>query len=315
MKTQKIHFINRIDYTNVGDVWSSPLLYYYYFFQQYNIIRHDINHIIWTEITKDDVIIIGGGGLFDTLEIWNNNINKLLATDAVVIGWGIGFNTHHDINSPNSSIDMSRFQLLGIRDYAHSSSLFWTPCVSGLHPDMNKNIETKRRIGIIDHKNCPISGINISKYERINNSYNIQSVTDFIASSDIIITNSYHITYWAQLMCKKVIVVNSFSSKFNFFKYKPVFYSGNINEDIEKALIYEHYHAEVIEINNEFFERAKQIIETKIESKGNSYERMFNETRIALLEDLTDEIANLRKNINKIRKYAKPLWFLLKKIK
>ncbi|MDR1544257.1 MAG: polysaccharide pyruvyl transferase family protein [Prevotellaceae bacterium] len=277
---KQIHFVSRIDNTNAGDIWSSPLWYYYHFFQQYNIVRHDIGDILWNKISKDDVVIIGGGGLINLSDVWNININKLFDTKATIIGWGIGFNTHYDMSYPNTYLDMNRFDLVGIRDFAHLSNLSYLPCVSAFLPDLKKKKNIKRKIGVIEHKDYPITSENLSCYEKINNSYTIQKITDFIASSEIIVTNTYHITYWAQLMCKKVIIVDKFSSKFDCFKHKPCFYSGNIEKDIENTIINENCYLEAVELNNIFFEKVKQITKTKIEKKASRIRCVCNKVKI-----------------------------------
>ena len=65
MKYGKIHFINRIDLENAGDRACCPLNYYYEYFKQFNLMRHDIDSIKYYEINIDDIVILGGSGLFN----------------------------------------------------------------------------------------------------------------------------------------------------------------------------------------------------------------------------------------------------------
>jgi hypothetical protein len=287
---QKIHFINRVDETNAGEWDSSPLLYFYPFFKDYTIIRHDIEYIKWFEIGSNDVIILGGGGLFNVLDSFNENINKLALTNTRIIGWGIGFNTHYtdkmygDHANPPITIPLRTdfFSLIGIRDYNHESGLPWLPCVSALHPNLAKIKPLKRKIGIVDHKNFPIAGFD--GYDRISNSCNTDVITDFIAASEIIVTRSYHMVYYSQLMGKKVVCVDPFSNKFNYFKYKPVIYSGDLEADTEKAQVTEGARDEALKLNNEFFLKVKKLIEETIPEKNSAYSDMYSMSRQALTD-------------------------------
>jgi hypothetical protein len=62
---QKIHFINRIDDANAGDWACCPLNHFYGFFESYNVMRHDIDFVDWRQISKDDIAIIGVGGVLN----------------------------------------------------------------------------------------------------------------------------------------------------------------------------------------------------------------------------------------------------------
>ena len=116
-----IHFIHRIDNSNIGDLASCPLEYFKYF-RQFKIKKHDIYQIDFKSIRKNDIVIIGGGGLFNCLEEWNVSINKVLKICNNVIGWGIGFNTHHGTKT-KTSINFSKFKLLSIIKLSSSNSM------------------------------------------------------------------------------------------------------------------------------------------------------------------------------------------------
>jgi len=284
---QKIHFINRVDDDNAGDQVCSPYNYFYDYFRNYNCLRHDIDYINWIEISPSDVIIIGASGMLYVTEDFQKNMNKLLDICPTVIAWSIGFNTHSD-RPIITNIDTSRFKLIGIRDYMHPSGLPYLPCVSCFSGELDKTMENKRKIGIIDHKYFPVP-IDIAG-ERINNSENFQIITDFIASSEIVISSSYHIIFWSILMGKKTICANPFSTKFDYFIYKPVFYSGNLEEDIKKTQIYPHAIIEARELNNIFFNNVKKIIETVINENNNIYQNIYEASSLALLRRRVGDI-------------------------
>jgi hypothetical protein len=56
--------------------------------------------------------------------------------------------------------------------------------------------------------------------------------------------------------------MNSFSDKFNYFKYKPVFYSGDIESDILRCKINTHFKEEALKLNMEYFNKIRGFIES-----------------------------------------------------
>ena len=61
----------------------------------------------------------------------------------------------------------------------------------------------------------------------------------FIKTSKVIIINSYHGIYWATLMRIKVLtMVYLHSNKFNYFKYPPKEYTGDLILIINQYLKY-----------------------------------------------------------------------------
>ena len=71
-------------------------------------------------------------------------------------------------------------------------------------PYLKMKEDIKREIGIINHKDYIIEN---NEYNIITNSQNIYEIIDFIRTLKVIITNSYHATYWATLMKRKVITM------------------------------------------------------------------------------------------------------------
>jgi hypothetical protein len=159
------------------------------------------------------------------------------------------------------TIDFNRFKFIGIRDYNHKSGLPYVPCPSVFRFAYSEaeNTLPVRRIGIIEHHNFPVSGFN---YDKVNNSYNINGIIKFILQSEIIITNSYHVIYFCQLLGKNVICINRFSDKFDYFEYKPVFYSGSLESDILKIQTNAHFKEEAVKLNLEYFSGIREFIES-----------------------------------------------------
>ncbi|MDR3048785.1 MAG: polysaccharide pyruvyl transferase family protein [Elusimicrobiota bacterium] len=291
---QKIHFIHRPDDTNVGDMKCCSLEYFYDFFNNYNIIKHDIASIKWSEISRYDIIILGGGGILYNSDLLQENINRLLQINPNVIGWGIGFNTHKE-QRINIEIDFSKFKLIGIRDFNHPCKLEYLPCVSCLDPAFKLQKQIKRRVGVIEHLWFKIN--EDFGCEKISNWSNFDDLIDFISETEVIVTSSYHIVFWSILMKKKVICINPFSNKFDFFKYKPAFYSGNLESDIQKAAIYDGALQDGINFNEQFFQRVKAIVEANVANGKNQYQKLFyidqqaiQNRRIEFLNNKIDEL-------------------------
>ena len=266
----KIHFITCVELNNCGDYQSSPLNYYYDFFKDYCLVYHDINSVRFALIQKNDVVILGGGGLLDNLPDWNQTISKVLDIGAFVIGWSVGFHKRLGFQPATKDLDFEKFGLLAVRDFEHETKLPWLPCVTCMSPYLWKTGEIKRNIGIISHRFYPISGL---PYEKMDNQASFDDITDFIASSDVIITSSYHAAYWAMLMGKIVICTNEFSYKFYHFKHKPQFLSRDhqteqgVEDCIAKAKadpLPASLLQDYIALSNAFFLQAKQEIEQRI---------------------------------------------------
>ena len=158
--------------------------------------------------------------------------------------------------------------------------------------ELDKNIEIRRKIGIIDHKYFPVS--HDIPGERIDNSENFQTITDFIASTEIIISSSYHVVFWGTLMNKKVICANAFSTKFDYFKHKPVFYSGDIEHNISQTKIFPNALQEARNLNNDFFERVRETVQTVISNPNKQYQYVYDMTFPALVRNNLGAIAEVQ---------------------
>lgn len=186
---------------------------------------------------------------------WNSNIEKCGKITKNIIIWGAGFNLHKGENC-NGSLDLEHFRMVGIRDYGYAYE--WVPCPSCLLPQLSYKYDLLRKYGIVEHRSFPIQEF---EFEKIDNSVDICTILNFIGSSEIIITNSYHATYWAMLMKKKVIVYRMWSSKFEGMKWKPVVYSGRLEDDIQRCIIYDNALDESRDINIQYAKKVIALIE------------------------------------------------------
>ena len=307
---KKIHFINRIDRENAGDWNCSPLEYYYWYFKKYNIMRHDIGAVDYNEIDRDDVVIFGGGGLFDVLEPFNRAINNVFELCDHVIAWSCGFNTHNarlqaDTDFP--PIDLGKFELSAIRDHDHPSGADYLPCPSVKALSFDKDRKPLRKYGVIYHRSMPeISNL---PFASISNNESITRINDFILDSEAIVTNSYHGAYWAALLERKVIVINKFSSKFDSFKYPPEFVETSpedmeeavtmIDHAFEKARVYSGIIDEAESLNDRFFDKVRMLIEGAGFEESNDYQNFYiqNALKEIRLDNLQKEVSMVNDSV------------------
>ncbi|WP_277668741.1 polysaccharide pyruvyl transferase family protein [Caproiciproducens galactitolivorans] len=283
-KGNTLHFINRLDDTNCGDRVVCPLLHYYDYFKQYQIKRHDMRYVDFDSISPTDVVIIGGGGMFDYAEFTNRIINRVLHTGAAVIAWSPGFNTHTEYNITfDTKIEFDRFALITVRDYNNDYGIAYLPDVTCKLPQLRKKYEIRRKYGIARHKDYPIPGLN---FDTITNRADLNEIIQFIGESEIVISNSFHMIYWSMLMGKKTICANPFSNKFYSYKYKPQYFeeTDDFSDCVNSAPVYDMLDECIVE-NDAFFEKVKRIVESRLEPDAiapNTYELV---TQAALAEE------------------------------
>lgn len=173
-KKPRIHFIHVIEPRNAGDMLCYPYRYFHSFFNQYDCIIHSTKDIGFSTIHTRDVVILASGGCFEVLDSFQESINRLLDINDNVIAWGCGHNAHYD-RPVYWPIEFSKFKLLSVRDFNYPGQLY-VPCVSCLLPQLEKQYEIKRRIGLIEHQDFPI----LLEGEKINHREGIDCIIPFI---------------------------------------------------------------------------------------------------------------------------------------
>lgn len=198
------------DGNNVGDYASSPVNYFDFPFEIEKVnlrpfLKKSAHEL---DIFRDANIILGGGGLL----IFNGLLEHLarIKGKGLIVTWGIGHNTHHANQIDQFPYYLDAFDLNGIRDYG--SKYRWVPCASCMSKSFNNPPEPVHDIVIYEHKDFKIK---VDGFPRSNNAGgDFDSKVSFLASGDIIITNTYHGAFWGMLLGRKVLVVEPFSSKF-----------------------------------------------------------------------------------------------------
>ncbi len=221
---------------NTGDLMSAPTLW---FKSMNKIKRIEINGLsaadnrleksrsAWRDSVADaDVMIIGGGGLLeiDFFDDALKYISKYRNKKSKIIIWGAGHNNYklHDWRhlKQEFSIDKYGFDLIGVRDF--NQGYRWVPCASCMSDLFDQKSEADHNIVVYLHADCDMS----AEFERsipvdtpiLRNNTTFDESIRFLASGDLVLTNSYHGMYWATILGRRVIAFPT-SSKFYSMKH------------------------------------------------------------------------------------------------
>lgn len=210
-----------IDPKNVGDLLSSPLQYFE--FPGYECDRDDIRTVN-TESLENKHIIIGGGGL-----IYKRFLPEIQAVNnykkrGKLIFWGVG-QQRYGTNPTKMALPfdyesyLAKSDLVGIRD---ADMIYpWVPCVSCMHPAFDRPRSPQHEIVVFSHKKFRLDIPGLPKMT--NENIDFESVLDFLASGETILTSSFHGAYWGTLLGRKVVAF-PFSSKFFTLRHPPILY-------------------------------------------------------------------------------------------
>lgn len=174
--------------------------------------------------------------------------------------WGAGHNDSVDAEKIKYSRALSEYRAVGIRDYVQDSKYDWVPCASCMLPSLRGNYPIKNDVIWFEHKKQLIKDFGNDSIPRfINSGSNIDQTIEILGSANIILTNSYHGAYWGTLLGKRVVVVDSWSTKFSLMKHKPVFKNkkSNWREAAESAQIHQGALDECIDATQKFWARIR----------------------------------------------------------
>jgi len=150
--------------------------------------------------------------------------------------------------------------LAGIRDYV--TEFDWVPCPSCMDGrlDFHRKVTPKHALVTIDHPDyCRIELKGVPHFSNLNNDF--ESILAFLASGETVLSSSYHATYWAMLLGRKVIVV-PWSEKFLTFKH-PVsvcFKVGELRACMAQARAFPEALDECRQQNRDFAARAAKLL-------------------------------------------------------
>ena len=235
----KLQFTNifRTDETNIGDSYSTPTKYFDLPGNQKDIFKLEYDYT-----PPHENVIYGGGGLIGQMRPMSHVLRHQKSSNYRIYGWGLGEHMYICLDEQVQCIPpmnitypgyIRSFDLLGIRDhhphiYQAIPTARWVPCASCMHEAFDKEYKVKYDVVFFTHSTLPMNVIHGMPPEtwdyphKGNNEINFEETIEFIASGDIVVTNSYHGAYWATLL-GKVVVVFPWCSKFYGLKHKPLY--------------------------------------------------------------------------------------------
>lgn len=247
-------FVHRLDYSNPGDLWSTPMHYLPKTFQGAVVDVFRLNHIRDWNI---DTIILGGGSLMHNQDDLHNFVRFLGNNDYQnLVVWGVGIDIANNLHKLRSRCDM-----FGIREYDARYSNNWVPCASVMSPLFARlrGTQPSKDILIIDHwKRKPIA-TDRECTRIVNRPMNIEVMLNMIADHRWVVTSSYHGVYWATVMNRRVIFCSRpWVPKVMHMKHPPWISKQFCDNDLDASLAYpEAYHeclGRNLAFRQEFFE-------------------------------------------------------------
>lgn len=269
IRNEGTYCIHQIDPQNAGDQYAGPYHYFSSLQEKTSILQYlvpdsDQQNEFVNAITKSS-LIVGGGGLFNRPAFQEviSLIESLSKKGKKIVIWGAGHNvaTHKQRLPSNYNISFETISLVGTRDYSMPGE--YVPCVSCLHPLLDRPYAAKQELGVVFHKRTMQKPEITKKLEGIpslSNAATIEEIIPFIGESDALITDSYHAMYWGLLLAKKVTVIPN-SSKFFDFHVKPLFSDfDHCVEHSSKAGFTTGLLEECRELNKHFYQKAMNIM-------------------------------------------------------
>jgi len=206
----KIYNLTVMSDDNAGDKMASPFDYF-----EFPARAEKMDIKAWDlEALAGKFIVYGGGGLLHIpSEDYNNGVMEAveIVSDLSpwLVAWGVGHNIHNSIKIEYPKSFVGKFRMIGVRDMRQA--LEWVPCVSCMSELFHHDYEIKHKFVASGH-DLDAFGLGIPGIEHVG--VPPGEIIPFIASGEILLTNSYHGAYWGALLNRKVIVFNPMSSRF-----------------------------------------------------------------------------------------------------
>lgn len=213
----KIIFKHHLNTQNLGDRVCSPYDYF-------PVLSGGARRMDLEEATPpSDVVIYGGGKIMGGLAR-RMGVNDYLARTR--IAWGVS-TIQSSRFAPHYWMAYQLMSLIGTRDWG-DDRFDWSPCVTCLSPEFDRPAVVQHEVVAYVH-HWRIKDREISIPDDVPVMENIESdfasVVRFLASGEVVMSNSYHGVYWALLLGKKVICV-PYSKKFYNYRFSPGYASG-----------------------------------------------------------------------------------------
>src|SRR5690606_16017866 len=150
---------------------------------------------------RADAVIIGGGAVAGAAKrVWE------VRKRARIVAWGVG-QTKHGAISRHVSPAARLYDLYGSREGPLLDGEHWVPCPSCMHHEIDawKDSAPTRYAGVYFNSDPNIIGryplpASIARLPKRSNRTSMGEAMRFISSCEVLLTNSYHGAYWAQLL-------------------------------------------------------------------------------------------------------------------
>lgn len=253
-----IVYLNRLDFKNAGDLYSSP----YHYINKPGLLSDCYKNKNYYSLSTDsNTLIVGGGALLQNKKMINV-INQVLNTKkfSQKILWGVGVGQESTTEEREL---INQFDLVGVRD--HGKEYDFVPCASCMHPLFRQTQKPTKQLLIVDHWKRRPTWVPFEKYTRVTNiGISIENMIELIKDHEYIISSSYHAAYWGLLCNRKVLIVsNPMIPKLQTF-HVDVPSSLNFDEGFfHSAKSYPNYYEECLELNNNFKNRVNNLIKSQ----------------------------------------------------
>ncbi|HEX8234144.1 MAG TPA: polysaccharide pyruvyl transferase family protein [Caulobacteraceae bacterium] len=167
------------------------------------------------EIPQCDAVIYGGGAIEQRLRVHGIHRNVQARVKAA---WGIGTSVHGKTAAPEVVQDMD---LVGVRELGRAGTVY-TPCVSCMHPIFDEQFERRHEAVLFFNADKKIPRPEVRGLPELRNVAGFEETVEFLASGDVVVTNSFHGVYWATLLGRRVVCL-PYSSKFYGFRFPPAY--------------------------------------------------------------------------------------------
>jgi hypothetical protein len=233
---------------NMGDFASCPA-------QWFDFPNHRVQN--YDEPIPDASAIIYGGGTM------NNWLHGRQHPKAKLIAWGIGSSRHRETD-PWPDPD---FELVGVREWSEEREVAgrWAPCASCMSLLFNGTWPIKHEAVLFVNASPSIKSrypVAVGGLPVMENDRPMAEIVSFLASAEVVVTNSYHGVVWATLLRRRVVCL-PYSSKFYNFRHPPAYSRDRAldwREAANEALVYPAALAECRAASQAFYERVMGVL-------------------------------------------------------
>lgn len=194
---------------NTGDFASCPAQWFD--FPEHRVKNYD------EPIVNAKAVIYGGGTM-------NNWLRGRKPLGVPCIAWGIGSSRHGETEPWP---DPHGFSLVGVREWSEEREAagLWAPCASCMSPLFDGTWPTKHEAVLFVNASPSIKdryGVAVGGLPVMENDRPMAEIVAFLASAEVVVTNSYHGVYWGALLGRRVVCL-PYSSKFYGFRHPPAY--------------------------------------------------------------------------------------------